>query len=1357
MRRRVAKQSCPFSFNEDTLLPYDILLKEKEKELLCFNIDAVLRNNLLSRKSLDEIDGSLEDYACNFEGYRIADTHFKIGNKVHSEDFYYAKRLFQNSFFTTRLAMLLARKIDEVYTNDKTKSITLVGYEMYSELLLSLVEQFLIEAFKYTDICRFVAQNKENKLEFLPDDTSQECIEKYKERITITIVPIAATGSTTRKIEKEIREHIRKHIKEIVGEDKAKEESEAYFVNCCYNVLLAQDPGSEKDSFSDIKYSSDGKYSEAESIIELPATWHRIENCPLCFCYTEYRGDKVRTVTKPLFDTDSSSLTPSLIFENPNGKTKVKEKKDKWREIENNVVKFNDLDFSGSLKYQSEVRNGNHRIYSIDTNKFIRDNKGNIVKWLKEVVEPNLKNEIDKHNDTIIILAPCHESNSYFLNLINKHVFSSTATIIHHQRGVDFPENFGLLNENYLTNENTKIVFVDDSLITGSHFFELFDLARETKQDYPFTASILLNDQAVPFIHERAVRWSENYFAFTAINLPPTLSVLDKHPLEHERKRYERLQENVLHDTLRERFFEKTKSLTPEKRNEKQVSGTKQIRRLKMFEATHKIYDYFVKNEKVPNLAELAKQKSLHEFVNFKRHNIENVDEEDLNEKNLLKVLTQYPFILYKDLKDETFEWYKQELIELIKTKVPTILDISEGARSYDEFLTFIFLFRRAAFLDNYQILEKDFLKKLSGWFAKIEKCIEKQENGDFKNKIEDIKEEIKGLNKQIKDKRDIKPETKKPKTIFEQEIPKDKIESEIESLIVLRKSKEEEKSRLEKLEKIHNFPIFVLGNYVEMIQKNSWVAYRILGNLKSLQTDFEKSAQGRQFFNMLQIEATIVIDDLMKMINKEYRLGWRDMYKDIARDELYADTDRIVAFFIDERRKELLASNRYEVVKKIFDVEISPNTAFVNFLWTKQLLDADNDKDSYLQVGYQKAIDAIVEKMKGFFLTNVEAFFIVTDGQKKPHILSPQRGSIIDGFKDDFDRNGTQETRTLVDFLNGVPIGNARETTAEFVRQETKKWKNIYTKKSVSLDFMPSDKYKWLYLIRISKLDDQSEKCEFAPQGLLGFYSKEDLSDHIFPKQLLMLLRHDMSKFIDKHHKNNTFAELMIGHNIRKFYENNFAKFSHSAGKFIRNYRNLSLNKQNDSDCNKMLFSLREVIFENTSFGKYYADYLKALSEQRKWKPVDRGRVACYESTKISEIRDIVLGIDLLYSNEIYDNINISMTGFENIQTRLGYMYLKGIIIELICNVIKGPPAGTNRFVKIDCYTDRIICTSRNGKVDDVKIDTLITSIRGSRPTKEGIGLFIIEKIIFSTFDKHIELDFDSKTKIFKVTIPLN
>ena len=75
----------------------------------------------------------LKKYIQSLDGYKISDTHFQIGAKIHSSNFYYAKRLFQNSYYTARIAMLLAIKI-KVTLMDKKQALTIVGYEMYSEL-----------------------------------------------------------------------------------------------------------------------------------------------------------------------------------------------------------------------------------------------------------------------------------------------------------------------------------------------------------------------------------------------------------------------------------------------------------------------------------------------------------------------------------------------------------------------------------------------------------------------------------------------------------------------------------------------------------------------------------------------------------------------------------------------------------------------------------------------------------------------------------------------------------------------------------------------------------------------------------------------------------------------------------------------------------------------------------------------------------------------------------------------------------------------------------------------------------------------------------------------------------------------
>ncbi|WP_158648202.1 hypothetical protein, partial [Candidatus Symbiothrix dinenymphae] len=584
------------------------------------------------------------------------------------------------------------------------------------------------------------------------------------------------------------------------------------------------------------------------------------------------------------------------------------------------------------------------------------------LKDIKKYLENKICDKL-KPTDNIVIVAPCHESNSQFINLINEIVFSSSATIIHYQNGVDFVENFSSLNKNYLTGENTKIFYVDDSLITGTHFLELFDLIRDvTEKDSPLTASILINDQAIPFIHDRAVRWSNNYFAFATYNQPPTLNITSKRPLEHERMRYELLQESALHDTLREHFYKKANKLNPEKcLPEKTESTEEKIRHLKMFEATHKIYDYFTdpNNKTVPNLTKKGERDKFVDFkLKYKKDGI-NIDDNDTNKKALLKVLSQYPFILYKDLRTNTFEWHKYLITEILESN-PDKDVCFDMEKDYDkDFSTFKFRLRYAAFLGNYQVLEIDFIGKILGWFRKIDLYFIKKKN------VEEQKQ------------------------------------NDITDLF----SKTAQEKLRKKEENLRDFPIFVLGNYIEMIQKNSWVAYHILKNVKKV--DFNSSNQGRQFLCMLQLDAATVIDDFMEMINKDYRFKWRDMYKDLdnenSQEKLYLGTNKIDDFF--KIRPDLLTTNKSLIIKETFldNSDVLEKKEFVNYLWIKQLLYADCiDKDPHIpkEIRYQEKIDAIIEKMKGFFPEkNVQAFFIVTDGQEIPHVQY-QQSDILNEFK---------------------------------------------------------------------------------------------------------------------------------------------------------------------------------------------------------------------------------------------------------------------------------------------------------------------------------------------------------------------
>ena len=197
-------------------------------------------------------------------------------------------------------------------------------------------------------------------------------------------------------------------VKILVDIEKKKESDETsrrnaneyLFFDTHYNVILAQ----PEKGFETIKNSSENQ----ATIIKLPASWHHIKNCPLCHGIDE---NKNKVETKVLFETDKSSLTPALIFGKPIGKSKSSN----VNEVESNF-NFNDLHFEKTLRYKMVYRNNTYRIYYIESDKFIQKNLPEIRIWLKNIVKVKLEL---KPSDKVVVVSPCNETNSRFLNLVN--------------------------------------------------------------------------------------------------------------------------------------------------------------------------------------------------------------------------------------------------------------------------------------------------------------------------------------------------------------------------------------------------------------------------------------------------------------------------------------------------------------------------------------------------------------------------------------------------------------------------------------------------------------------------------------------------------------------------------------------------------------------------------------------------------------------------------------------------------------------------------------------------------------------------------------------------------------------------
>ena len=1092
-------------FNDKLLLPFDTILTNNAP-LFISNLSTILTNEL--PKTDDFTYSDLNSYIEKNSGYHISKTHFKIGGKIHSEDFYYAKGLFQNSFYTSRLAMYLANNLADEITRLKIKNLTIIGYEMYSELLLSLIKNFLEDRLEVT-VNHFIAQDENGNLHFKPKINFEDYIKKiYKEENSqaVIIVPIASTGSTAKKILEAIKDSIVQHAtKRMLFDEARKEAKQMNLLNTFYNILWAKPVNNSNFGLvvDSIKIIDQEKEIKQRSIIELPTTWHTLDKCKLCYGIDD-SNNKVATLS--LFETDKSSLTPAIVFGNPIGKKQTSDKDIRY-------VDFDKVDFSDSLKYKTTFRNNEFLLYSTDTEKLIenKNNKSTIVNWLKSIKKTLLdkKDGVIVISDKIIIISPCHETNSSFINLVNKYVFNSAATIIHYQANVDFAENFKKMNSQTLSNSNTKIFYVDDSLISGKHFFNLFDLVRSSKDISMFDGTIVLSDKSAAFTHNRIVRWSKFMFSFVSYNQPPSISLSEQRPLEYERQRYKSLSNITLHDAIIKTFNQKAEKLSPENSPNKNATE----RHLRLFEATHMIYEYFSKHENDTDF-EIDNEG----FVNFKN----NTDKKE-NDNAKIKVLSQYPFILYKPLREKTFEWHKKLLSRSLEqiNNMDEKLAINEH-EYFNIFTPFKLLIRRAVFLGNYQIIEQDFLTAILKLFKKINQYSHEQE-------------------------------TK------EQSLFNPKLSEEIEK-------------------NLNDFPIFLLSNYLEMTQKNGWAAIRLIENIRNterLENEFLNGVSlSNQFYRMLQIETAVVVDDYVKMIEKELHFKWRDMYKSESEqknddsekktnNKLITSNVYIRRFFITNRKKIVDKINKFEIAKvfvsgsfKDKQIEYAP---IENYLWIKQVIFNDTiDKNSFLSsnINYQTKIDNILEKMEGLFsFKNIQSFFIVTDNEQTPYVLYDKE-SVLQNLEEEYHSNKSiiEKAITLKDiekkvlsdeeqkefenlnklkfleifkFLYGMPDMQhfAVETIKEY-EKDGDNWNDCYNDKyQPKIEFLPDSQY--LLLIRLSNLNEDEN---FVTSGMLGFYGKEPLynkSASILPKQLLMLLRRNMNEFIEKHHKNDEFSKL--------------------------------------------------------------------------------------------------------------------------------------------------------------------------------------------------------------------------------------
>jgi len=708
-----------------------------------------------------EIDKQL--FLDEIKGFKMSESHFELGSNIHIRDYYYAKRLFYNSFYTNRFAFLVTRFIlkkfsDLIKTKSqlKTGQITLLGYENYSDMLVSNVRKML------NDYISHVGQSKRelfNHEVFTKDGFFLKNPGKVSSDI-ILIFPISTTFSTSLKIQNEIRDALSENlslklifhnpiINCLVISNEPLIKDKTYFKDndiehaFGWRELHADEHIVDIDFIDREKATGEKKIIQQKYFVDLNTSWSKINECVLCYPKDPYQE-------KCLIETKASSVTPNLIF----GYPKTAREKD-----ENIFEFFNFKDnnpASEAIVYRRHFKKfDNHYIYFIRVGRLLQDYGDRIKQWLINLAKNELNSLIDSN---IVIVTPTVGSNAGFVNLVNDTLFSDTATIIQYSPSEEYLQNFKLFYSDVIYNAE-YVIFVDDVLSTTKTVSDInfyIQNVRKDKKGIDYALNII---DRVGYFNRLKLRdkigrhknvQSTSCLSFLQVNVPP-IAHRDKYPFVSLVEKFHELSDKSVLDSMRLHFKRSEASFMPMDLNKvhEVLKDFGTLRSLLEFLANHEFlrafqvtgdgkkyiysslidaafvkstamsYDYIIGffRQKANSNAVISLINTYPEF----KHEIKHI---------LYKICTSDPFIRYHGIKKAAFQWVLSDLISLVRQiNLQEILQesffhsISEGEPSaYAPYHRFLFLLKRAAKLKINFIYSLETLTAMASVLAGVRK-----------------------------------------------------------------------------------------------------------------------------------------------------------------------------------------------------------------------------------------------------------------------------------------------------------------------------------------------------------------------------------------------------------------------------------------------------------------------------------------------------------------------------------------------------------------------------------------------------------------------------------------------------------
>ena len=451
---------------------------ESEMKLIPFDmLDMPQTQGTLFEQAVKQVlESDIQKYSF---GCKLKYTHMRIGSKLHICEFYEAELLFHNNYYVSRFALLLVRNLLKVL--GQRKSVMLVGYETYSELLLYEIVKNLNDKGYESSYMIYEGRNA-GRFRYY---NSPEYIKSREDIVFVVIVPINSTMTTHSKLRAALLQELQKVAPNLT-------------VKIAINYALILVRSDAKREENDVKnnddrdieshyYVSSGKGAveakylpEGENTIRyfvpVKTKWYNPLECDRCFPKQSMLDEQ------PLIETNRVSIIPVQLLgiQEPDILSPVKahnkpnepDEKIYWVENEKRVKKLTD-----SLIYRHIVRKGNHFIYYFELEKYFMKNREDIINWLKEIKGQQRKVDGIVYD---VIVAPLHYSNAGFVTEVNSHLYGNAALVLNFEIEKEYRENVKTKYSNIIglykklldigKEAELRFHFVDDNIITSNTY-----------------------------------------------------------------------------------------------------------------------------------------------------------------------------------------------------------------------------------------------------------------------------------------------------------------------------------------------------------------------------------------------------------------------------------------------------------------------------------------------------------------------------------------------------------------------------------------------------------------------------------------------------------------------------------------------------------------------------------------------------------------------------------------------------------------------------------------------------------------------------------------------------------------------